>query len=113
MPSVRPSVSFFSRTVSPTCESALVSCSSFKSLPLTEILSENELSENDEELQHLRISLKAVEVQMPPHPDEELQRCIATFKDDYRELKKKRANRASLTSMASIDTSHAEGSPTR
>lgn len=62
---------------------------------------EDELRENDDELQHLRISLKAVEVQMPPHPDKELQRCISTFKDDYQELRKKRAGRASLASLES------------
>ncbi|POR32918.1 Uncharacterized protein TPAR_06854 [Tolypocladium paradoxum] len=73
---------------------------------------EQELQENDDELQHLRICLKAVEIQMPPHPDRELQRCIATFKHDYQALKKKRANRASLTSIASIESSTI-GSPTR
>lgn len=44
---------------------------------------------------------------MPPHPDRELQRCIADFKHDYQALKKKRASRASLTGVAGI------GSPTR
>ena len=52
---------------------------------------EEELQENDDELQHLRICLKAVEVQLPPHPDKELQRCIAAYKEDYMELKRKRA----------------------
>ncbi|KND92682.1 hypothetical protein TOPH_02649 [Tolypocladium ophioglossoides CBS 100239] len=73
---------------------------------------EQELQENDDELQHLRICLKAVEIQMPPHPDRELQRCIANFKHDYQALKKKRANRASLTSIASFGSSTV-GSPTR
>ncbi|KAL3962311.1 hypothetical protein ACCO45_003834 [Purpureocillium lilacinum] len=59
---------------------------------------EEELQENDDELQHLRICLKAVEIQLPPHPDAELLRCIATFKHDYQALKKKRANRHSMTS---------------
>ncbi|EQK98309.1 hypothetical protein G6O67_004790 [Ophiocordyceps sinensis] len=62
---------------------------------------EQELDENDDELQHLRICLKAVEIQMPPHPDRELQRCIATFKHDYQALKKKRAGRAVLGSFNS------------
>jgi methylase of polypeptide subunit release factors len=53
---------------------------------------EEELQENDDELQHLRISLKAVEVQLPPNPDSDLLRCIAIFKDDYRALKEKRAS---------------------
>lgn len=56
---------------------------------------EQELQDNDDELQHLRICLKAVEVQLPPHPDRELQRCIAVFKEDYKALKKRRAERAS------------------
>ncbi|KAK2591748.1 hypothetical protein QQS21_010569 [Conoideocrella luteorostrata] len=73
---------------------------------------EQELEENDDELQHLRICLKAVEIQMPPHPDKELQRCIATFKDDYQALKRKRANRASITSVMGFD-SPVLGSPTR
>lgn len=70
---------------------------------------EQELEENDDELQHLRICLKAVEIQMPPHPDRELQRCIATFKHDYQALKKKRAGRASLGRFDSASAS----SPTR
>ncbi|KAG6009480.1 hypothetical protein E4U54_008553 [Claviceps lovelessii] len=60
---------------------------------------EKELEENDGELQHLRICLKAVEIQMPPHPDKELQRCIAAFKDDYQALKRKRAHRANIASV--------------
>ncbi|CAM1509479.1 Fc.00g032180.m01.CDS01 [Cosmosporella sp. VM-42] len=63
---------------------------------------EGELQENDDELQHLRISLKAVEIQMPPHPDRELQRCIATFKQDYQALKRKRANRNSMGTVSSL-----------
>ncbi|CAH0050211.1 unnamed protein product [Clonostachys solani] len=66
---------------------------------------EKELQDNDEELQHLRICLKAVEIQMPPHPDRELQRCIAAFKDDYRALKKKRAIRSSVSSFSTYETS--------
>ncbi|KAG6006758.1 hypothetical protein E4U21_006743 [Claviceps maximensis] len=60
---------------------------------------EQELQENDGELQHLRICLKAVEIQMPPHPDKELQRCIAAFKDDYQALKRKRSHRANIASV--------------
>ncbi|PHH59433.1 hypothetical protein CDD81_3193 [Ophiocordyceps australis] len=56
---------------------------------------EDELAENDDELQHLRICLKAVEIQMPPHPDKELQRCITRFKQDYQALKEKRTARPS------------------
>ncbi|KAI9155411.1 hypothetical protein HJFPF1_07994 [Paramyrothecium foliicola] len=67
---------------------------------------EEELQENDDELQHLRICLKAIEVQMPPHPDKDLQRCIAAFKDDYQALKRKRVNRSSLAaSITSVDSS--------
>ncbi|ODA83890.1 hypothetical protein RJ55_02406 [Drechmeria coniospora] len=51
---------------------------------------ERELRDNDDELLQLRIRLKAVEVQMPPHPDEELQRCISTLKGDLKALRKKR-----------------------
>ncbi|KHN97736.1 uncharacterized protein MAM_04125 [Metarhizium album ARSEF 1941] len=64
---------------------------------------EEELQENDGELQHLRICLKAVEIQMPPHPDRELQRCIATFKEGYQALKRKRAHRASIASVRGFD----------
>lgn len=78
---------------------------------LTTAHRESELRENDGELQHLRICLKAVEVQLPPHPDEELQRCIAAFKDDYRELKERRAGRASVGSWGSGELSWVEGSP--
>ncbi|KAG6170005.1 hypothetical protein E4U34_005210 [Claviceps purpurea] len=73
---------------------------------------EEELQENDGELQHLRICLKAVEIQMPPHPDKELQRCIATFKTEYQALKRKRAHRANIASVMGY---HAQSfpSPTR
>ncbi|OAA44251.1 hypothetical protein NOR_03979 [Metarhizium rileyi] len=64
---------------------------------------EEELQENDGELQHLRICLKAVEIQMPPHPDKELQRCVTTFKDDYQALKRKRAHRASMANVRGFD----------
>lgn len=54
---------------------------------------ESELAENDDELQNLRICLKAVEIQMPPHPDPSIQKCIASFKEDYQRLRRKRASR--------------------
>ncbi|RDA91954.1 hypothetical protein CP533_1346 [Ophiocordyceps camponoti-saundersi (nom. inval.)] len=54
---------------------------------------EQELRENDDELQHLRICLKAIEIQLPPHPDKELQRCVAAVKHDYQTLRRKRASR--------------------
>lgn len=54
---------------------------------------ESELAQNDDELQNLRICLKAVEIQMPPHPDPSIQKCIASFKEDYQRLRKKRASR--------------------
>ncbi|KAM3510150.1 hypothetical protein MY10362_000189 [Beauveria mimosiformis] len=64
---------------------------------------EQELDDNDDELQHLRICLKAVEVQLPPNPDQELQRCINVFKEDFRELKRNRANRcASVASSQNL-----------
>ncbi|ATY63270.1 hypothetical protein A9K55_008417 [Cordyceps militaris] len=67
---------------------------------------ERELDDNDDELQHLRIGLKAVEIQLPPNPDEELQRCINVFKDDFRQIKRDRANRgASIASSRAFVTS--------
>lgn len=69
--------------------------------------SEGELQENDDELQHLRICLKAVEIQLPPHPDKELQRCIATFKQDYQALRKERAARNSFAGIATYDAAYA------
>ena len=51
---------------------------------------------------------------MPPHPDSDLQRCIAAFKDDYLALRRKRAARSSVGSFASFDSSTLGGaSPTR
>jgi hypothetical protein len=67
---------------------------------------EQELQDNDDELQHLRICLKAVEIQLPPHPDRELQRCIAVFKEDYKALKKRRADRASQAGYDSVYNSN-------
>jgi len=66
---------------------------------------EEELQENDDELQHFRICLKAVEIQLPPNPDHEIQRCISAFKEDYKALKKKRASRSSINSFSSLDNS--------
>ncbi|KAM5350472.1 hypothetical protein ACJ41O_006977 [Fusarium nematophilum] len=71
---------------------------------------EQELHENDDELQHLRICLKALEIQMPPHPDRELQRCISSFKQDYQALKRKRVNRNSIASLSSLGSPY-PGSP--
>ncbi len=50
---------------------------------------------------------------MPPNPDQELQRCINVFKDDYRALKRKRASRSSIASMTSVESSQTLASPTR
>ncbi|KAG5983702.1 hypothetical protein E4U55_007451 [Claviceps digitariae] len=74
---------------------------------------EQELEENDGELQHLRICLKAVEIQMPPHPDKELQRCIAVFKDDYQALKRKRAHRANVASVVGFHSPQLRSPPAR
>ncbi|KAI5457399.1 hypothetical protein BGZ63DRAFT_417122 [Mariannaea sp. PMI_226] len=63
---------------------------------------EGELRENDDELQHLRILLKALEIQMPPHPDKELQRCIASYKQDYQALKRKRTSRSNISTLSSL-----------
>ncbi|KAF5023890.1 hypothetical protein F66182_4049 [Fusarium sp. NRRL 66182] len=71
---------------------------------------EKELRENDDELQYLRICLKAVEIQMPAHPDKELQRCISSFKQDYQALKRKRVNRSSIASLSSLGSPY-PGSP--
>ena len=78
---------------------------------------EEELGQNDDELQNLRICLKAVEIQMPPHPDPTIQRCISTFKEDYQRLRRKRASRGSLSTLngdESYATTNGEGeeSPT-
>ncbi|KAL6855718.1 hypothetical protein J3F83DRAFT_473790 [Trichoderma novae-zelandiae] len=74
---------------------------------------EEELQENDTELTHLRVCLKAVEIQLPPHPDRELQRCFAVFKEGYRAIKKKRAMRSNMVSYLGYDTSIAASSPAR
>ncbi|KAF4976862.1 hypothetical protein FZEAL_6527 [Fusarium zealandicum] len=71
---------------------------------------EQELRENDDELQHLRICLKALEIQMPVHPDKELQRCISSFKHDYQAMKRKRVNRSSIASLSSLGSPY-PGSP--
>jgi hypothetical protein len=72
---------------------------------------EEELQENDSDLQHLRISLKAIEIQLPPHPDADLQRGIAAFKHDYHALKRKRVNRSSIASLASFESMSITESP--
>ncbi|PTB63021.1 hypothetical protein BBK36DRAFT_1171827 [Trichoderma citrinoviride] len=74
---------------------------------------EEELQENDTELTHLRVCLKAVEIQLPPHPDRELQRCFAVFKEGYRAIKKKRAARSNMVSYLGYDSSIAASSPAR
>ncbi|RFU71926.1 hypothetical protein TARUN_10335 [Trichoderma arundinaceum] len=74
---------------------------------------EEELQENDAELTHLRVCLKAVEIQLPPHPDRELQRCFAVFKEGYKAIKKKRALRSNMVSYLGYDSSIAASSPAR
>ncbi|KAL7930127.1 hypothetical protein V8C35DRAFT_166171 [Trichoderma chlorosporum] len=74
---------------------------------------EEELQENDAELTHLRVCLKAVEIQLPPHPDRELQRCFAVFKEGYKAIKKKRALRSKMVSHLGYDSSIAASSPVR
>lgn len=74
---------------------------------------EEELQENDAELTHLRVCLKAVEIQLPPHPDRELQRCFAVFKEGYRAIKKKRAMRSNMVSYLGYDSSIAASSSAR
>jgi hypothetical protein len=74
---------------------------------------EEELQANDDELTHLRVCLKAVEIQLPPHPDKELQRCFAVFKEGYRAIKKKRAMRSNMVSYLGYDSSIAASSSAR
>ena len=50
---------------------------------------------------------------MPPHPDQELQRCLKVFKEDYHALRRKRANRTSVHSLTSVESSQTLASPTR
>ncbi|ROT43255.1 hypothetical protein SODALDRAFT_355460 [Sodiomyces alkalinus F11] len=59
---------------------------------------ESELQESDADLSHLRLGLKAIEVQLPRDAvlaDAELARSIANWKQDYAELQKRRASRRS------------------
>ncbi|KOS18561.1 hypothetical protein ESCO_001312 [Escovopsis weberi] len=74
---------------------------------------EQELQENDHELQHLRVGLKQVEIQMPRHPDHELQRCFTVIKEDYQALKRKRAHRSTMVSFLGYDQAIAASSPTK
>lgn len=106
--SVLPNASSSFRVEYLICEFSLLSSPmrAFSNQPI----SEQELHENDDELQHLRICLKAVEIQMPPHPDKELQRCISSFKQDYQVLKRKRASRSSFATISSVDSTY-PGSP--
>ena len=52
---------------------------------------------------------------MPPHPDPDIQRCIATFKEDYQALKKKRASRNSYASCYDPESTEVDvtASPSR
>ncbi|KAL2759404.1 hypothetical protein ACRALDRAFT_1079461 [Sodiomyces alcalophilus JCM 7366] len=74
---------------------------------------ESELQESDADLSHLRLGLKAIEVQCPRDvvlADAELARSIANWKHDYAELKTRRASRRrarllSLESPGSVSVS--------
>lgn len=80
---------------------------------------ESELQESDADLSHLRLGLKAIEVQCPRDAvlaDAELARSIANWKQDYAELKKRRASRRSarllrLESPGSGSTYPSESTP--
>jgi hypothetical protein len=50
---------------------------------------------------------------LPPHPDRELQRCFAVFKEGYKAIKKKRAHRSNMVSYLGYDSSIAASSPAR
>lgn len=52
---------------------------------------------------------------MPPHPDPDIQRCIATFKEDYQALKKKRASRNNYASCYDPESTEVDvtASPSR
>ncbi|KAL7920427.1 hypothetical protein ACQKWADRAFT_160331 [Trichoderma austrokoningii] len=71
---------------------------------------EEELQENDNELTNLRVCLKAVEIQLPEHPDKELQRSFSVFKEGYRAYKRKRALRSKMVSNLGYDSSIASSS---
>ncbi|KAK1240033.1 hypothetical protein MKX08_007475 [Trichoderma sp. CBMAI-0020] len=74
---------------------------------------EEELQENDNELTNLRVCLKAVEIQLPEHPDKELQRSFSVFKEGYRAYKRKRALRSKMVSNLGYDSSIASSSSAR
>ncbi|PTB37233.1 uncharacterized protein TrAFT101_010967 [Trichoderma asperellum] len=74
---------------------------------------EDELQENDNELTNLRVCLKAVEIQLPPHPDKELLRSFSVFKEGYRAYKRKRALRSARVSNLGYDSSIASSSSAR
>ena len=79
---------------------------------LTPFHSEDEVQEAESDLRHLRLQLKAIEVQclqyIPPDADPELVQSIQNWKADWANLKKKWASRRSTSfegeSFASVSS---------
>lgn len=51
---------------------------------------ESQLRESDDELGHLRVLLKALEIQVPEHPDEDLRRCLVRVRQEFWAVRKRR-----------------------
>lgn len=51
---------------------------------------EGELRDSDDELGHLRVLLKALEIQVPDHPDEDLRRCLVRVREEFWAVRKRR-----------------------
>ncbi|KAK0384299.1 hypothetical protein NLU13_8387 [Sarocladium strictum] len=51
---------------------------------------EHQLRESDDELGHLRILLKALEIQVPEHPDEDLRKCLVRVREEFWAVRKRR-----------------------
>lgn len=51
---------------------------------------ESQLRDNDDELGHLRVLLKALQLQVPEHPDEDLRKCLVRVREEFWAVRKRR-----------------------
>lgn len=51
---------------------------------------ESQLQDCDDEVSHLRVLLKALEIQVPEHPDEDMRRCLDRVRTEFWAVRKRR-----------------------
>ncbi|KAH8174885.1 hypothetical protein LIA77_06304 [Sarocladium implicatum] len=51
---------------------------------------ESQLRDSDDEVSHMRVLLKALEIQVPEHPDDDMRRCLDRVREEFWAVRKRR-----------------------